>query len=297
MAENRVSVLITCDIDPTPEASLGEKRGALQRTLELFDKYNIKSTFFYVASVAKDYTNQIEAQLAGGHEIGCHGLNHDEYEEYNRLEGSVQRDLLTRATAILRELSGKEIKSFRGPRVKTSNITHGILESLGYSADSSVCSQRIDFVSSNLINLKWITAPRLPYNPSISSAFKRGKRRIVVVPVSAIVVPFLSGALYTFGLGFMKTFFRLLYIESKKSGKPVVYILHPAEFARRTERRKERYSLRVEGFRFRRSEFFFEQDEERRYELNDRLMEFISSYPDVEFITVNDFVLKFKGES
>ena len=45
-----VPVLITCDIDPTPEASIEEKRYALEKTRQMFKKYSVKGTFYIVGS-------------------------------------------------------------------------------------------------------------------------------------------------------------------------------------------------------------------------------------------------------
>jgi len=287
-----VPVLITCDIDPTPEVCLENKKHAITLTMELFEEYGIKSTFLFVANMAKLFNSEIKKLQHDGHEIGCHGLTHHEEEEYNRLPEGIQREYLTTATKILEDLTEHPVRSFRGPRVKTSHITHKILEELNYSADCSVCSQRIDLVSSNLINTGWIFAPRLPYHPSINSAFKKGTRRIVVVPVSAIVLPFISGTLYIFGLQFMKKLFDILYLESKKSGKPIVYLMHPAEFVKHTKEIVHKPSLsaiRARGFYFRRKLKLF-RDENKRLHYTIKLFEYMRKFADIKFMTVNHYV-------
>ena len=285
-----VPILITCDVDPTPEAALKDKRRAMELTLRLFDEYGVKGTFFFVANVAKDYRSQIHDLMEQRHEIGCHGLSHDASEEYHQLPEEDQRERLITATRMISEITGNGIQSFRGPRVKTSHTTQQILEELNYKADSSVCSQRLDFLSSNLINLNWLLAPRLPYRPSRHSAFRKGERNLFVVPVSAIVFPFVSGMLYTFGVAFMKALFRLLYYESVKTGKPIVYLLHPAEFAQKTLKTTDRYSVRVEGFRFRRSACIFEQDTTKRYDYHRALFSYMKSFNNSRFTTMNQYV-------
>ncbi|MGD8624505.1 MAG: hypothetical protein PVJ34_08215, partial [Anaerolineae bacterium] len=62
------------------------------------------------------------------------------------------------------------------------------------------------------------------------SAFKQGELAIWEVPVSAAVIPFISAFLSVLGLAFMKGLFRLLYAESRRTGKPIVYLAHPIEF-------------------------------------------------------------------
>jgi len=284
-------VLITCDIDPAPEVRPKDKRNTFELTSILFDQYGINGTFFFVANAAKFYHSQITELLEHGHEIGCHGLTHDETEEYDKLSEHVQRRYLTRATKILEDLTGNPIISFRGPRVKTSHITQKILEQLNYLVDSSVCSQRIDLISSNLINPGWIFAPRLPYHPNENNAFRRGTRKIKVIPVSAIILPFVSGVLYLLGERFMKMFFDILYLESRKTGKPIVYLMHPMEFAKQatTVRYKTSVrSIRARGFYFRRR-FKLRIDENMRLQYTIRLFEHIKRYIDTEFMTLNQY--------
>ena len=289
----RVPVCITCDIDPTPEALAQEKRKAVKRSLDLFDQTGIKATFFWVAETAKDYSSVFNRIVKSGHEVGCHGLTHGQNEEYSSMSSGLQRDMLTKATSILKKSTGTDIVSFRGPRVKTSSITQKILVDLGYSSDSSVCSQRLDFISSNLINPGWIIAPRIPYHPNPESPYKRGDMNLLVVPVSALILPFVSGALYSFGLNWMKLFFDFLYRESLLTGKPVVYLFHPAEFAPKERVREEQYSVKVEGLALRRSPVIFEQNVRKRFELNRLLFEHMKSRTGVEFMTIRDFTENF----
>jgi len=288
-----VPVLITGDVDPTPEVTVENKKKSLRRTLALFGEFGIKATFFCVARSAEQLGPEIEKIVQNGHEIGCHGLTHGFEEEYDKMPEVMQREYLQSATGILETLAGHQIVSFRGPRVKTSHVTQGILEELGYRADSSVCSQRVDFVSSNLINAGWIFAPRFPYHPHEASPYKRGDRKLWVVPLSAIVLPFVSGIAYTLGYNYSKALFDLLYRESIRTGKPIVYLFHPVEFAPNTEKVEKRFSFKniaVEGFRFRRSSWLFEQDEKKKYEQNRALFAYMSSFPDVRLMTVREYV-------
>ena len=292
MKKRCIPVLITCDIDPTPEVAIEDKRIALRQTHMIFEEFDIAATFFVVANVAESYDGEIERLAACGHEIGCHGMTHDESEEYTTLFENEQHRCLTRATAILEKVTGQPIRSFRGPRVKTSHITQGILEDLGYLADTSVCSQRIDFISSNLINMKWIFAPRMPYHPDVKNAFKRGRRKLMVVPVSALGLPFISGSLYVFGLEFMKRFFKLLYCESRKTGKPIVYLMHPAEFAPETRRVHYRTSvkdIKARGFYFRRK-LKLNRSADERMHLTHAFLSYIREFPDVEFMRIDGYV-------
>ena len=219
----KVKVLITLDVDPNDKVS-----ESLDIALALLRKYGIKSTFFFTANYAtsKDILNV----LKDGHEIGCHGLNHDDQEEMNKLSYPEQLKDISKATGKLERLSGKKVISFRGPRVKISKETVKVLDELGYKYDSTVGSQRVDLISSNFINFGWISAPRKPYFLSFKSPFRRGNSKVIEIPISAIFVPFISTTLRIFGVWFMKRLFDMLYLESNITGKPIVYLVHPYEF-------------------------------------------------------------------
>jgi len=294
-----VPVIITCDFDPTPEIQKGAKNECMAIALDLFAEAGIHATLFYTATFIDQYIGRLLPDvLKNGHEIACHGLTHGFEEEFDKMKENQVRDHLTKATKLLEDFSGQAIRSFRGPRVKTSAVTQGVLESLGYTADASVCSQRVDFISSNLINFGWIRAPRLPYHPHPKDAYRSGNRRLWVVPVSAIVLPFVSGTIYTFGVNYAKFLFQLLYRESLKTGKPIMFLLHPAEFVPGTEKVEHPFHLKnlfIEGFRFRRAPWLFEQDAAKRIEGNRRLYAYMRSFPFVEFVTLKNYVQRLES--
>src|SRR5262249_3507706 len=149
-------------------------------------------TFFFVAREAEQVADYPRILREAGHEIGCHGLTHGNEEEYDAMPVAMQEDYLRRATATLRSLSGDEVRAFRGPRVKISGPTLNILSRMGYLADSTVCSQRFDLVSSNLVHMGWLRAPRRPYHPNAANAYRSGDLSILEVPVSALGLPFIS---------------------------------------------------------------------------------------------------------
>lgn len=288
-----VLVLVTWDIDPTPEVSIENKKEALKQTRWLLSDQQIKSTLFFHARIAEKLNREIEGLVLDNHEIGCHGLTHGDEENYDRMPEGMQRKYLHEATEILRKSTGRAISSFRGPRVKTSHKTQKILVELGYIADCSVASQRVDFVSSNHVNVDWIFAPRLPYRPSRRSAFRRGDQDIWVVPLSAAILPFISSTLYVLKTRLMKGLFRALYMESQRTGKPIVYLIHPFEFAPWTGKWKpENLSviqrIRTHGFLVR--EKFYEKNHYERFRMNQELLRYMKSFPNVQFKTVRDFV-------
>lgn len=289
-----VPVLITWDVENWPGFTIEDKKAAIMLAAGLLDELNIKSTFLFVAEAAMSLPDEISALIKAGHEIGCHGLTHDNEEEYDKMPEGLQRSYLGAATEILRSITSHPVTIFRGPRAKTSHITQKILQELGYAADCSVASQRCDLVSSNLINPGWIFAPRLPYHPRPDSAFKKGNQKIWVIPISALILPFISSVLYILRLKFMKRFFDVLYRESLSSGKPIVYLLHPEEFAEATVKVKGTLpffkKIRIHGFLFRAK--FYEQNRRKRFVMNRELFLYMKSYSNVRFFTVNDFITR-----
>ncbi|MDD4182634.1 MAG: polysaccharide deacetylase family protein [Candidatus Omnitrophica bacterium] len=287
-----VPILITWDIDPTPETTIENKKQALELITLLLKDLQMNCTFLFHANIANRLENEILLLIKSGHEIGCHGLTHGSEEEYDKMPEDLQRTYLNKATDILKNITNRPIKTFRGPRVKTSHITDKILEELGYTADCSVGSQRIDFVSSNLINVGWIFAPRLPYHPSKDNVFKRGEQKIWVIPVSAIALPFISSTLYAFKLKFMKYFFDILYKESLRTGKPIVYLAHPSEFAPQTIKiEKKGFSfgrIKTHGFSFRSR--FYEKDVQKKFKMNKDLFIYMKTHPNIQFMSVSDYV-------
>lgn len=287
-----VPVLITLDIDPTLEKTIEDKRSAVRKAIALFEELGIVSTFYVVANLSRDYEEEVRLLVSAGHEIGCHGLTHGDQEEYDRAARTTQVDMLRRATDVLSDVSARQIRSFRGPRMKTSHVTQGILEELGYRSDCSVNSQRVDFISSNLVNFGWVFAPRVPYHPSERSAYRRGGRRIWVIPASAVILPFMANTGYVLGVTFMKVFCRALYVEASRTRKPIVYSLHPSDFAPATLKYKRalpwHLKIRTHGLLLRAK--LYQKDPAKRFEMNRRLLLYMKSLPGAEFMSASRLV-------
>jgi hypothetical protein len=301
MVHKPVPVLITWDVDPDLWMPCEQRRWLLNTAMNLCHSQGIRATFFFTAQPADVYLEEFDKMRAQGHELGCHGLTHGDEENYNRMPEPMQRAYIEQATERLQSLIGEPVRAFRSPHVKTSATTLSLLARNGYLADSSVCSQRIDFVSSNLINTGWILAPRRPYRPHRDSAFRLGDLAIWEIPVSAAVVPFISSALRVLGLPAMKALFKLLYAESRRTGKPIVYLAHPTEFrARKVKGRKGLWKLyvrreyftpsfiRVHGLRLR--NLLYSVNGEVLYQNTQDLFAYMASLPDVRFMTVSEYI-------
>ncbi|HHN93798.1 MAG TPA: hypothetical protein ENK17_03440 [Anaerolineae bacterium] len=291
MAE--VPLLITWDVDPSPKLPVENKVRSLALATALCDDLGIRATFFVTARAPQATRETLGRIQASGHEIGCHGLTHGDEENYDRMPEELQRAYIAAATERLTELAGRPIRAFRSPRVKTSGLTLSILAEHGYRADSSVCPQRVDLVSSNLLNIGWVFAPRGAYRPARRSAFRRGTLAIWEVPIAAAIVPFISASLSVFGLTFMKALFRLLYAESRRTGRPIVYLAHPTEF---TAGRQRKFHLRefspahirAHGLLVR--NLLYRMGQGTWLRATRELFSYMASFPGVVFSTVSDYV-------
>lgn len=307
-----VPVLITWDVDPDSWLSPEKRLWAFNTAINLCNNLNIPATFYITAKSAEVYTEIFEGMMAHGHEVGCHGFTHGSEEDYNRMPEEMQLSYIQQATIKLQTLVGRSINSFRSPRVKTSATTLKLLVEHNYCSDSSVCSQRLDLVSSNLINVGWIFSPRQPYHPHQTSAFKRGNMSIWEIPVSAVMIPFISSAFVVLGLSAMKLFFRLLYAEARRTGKPIVYLAHPTEFSGKSGQKKggrfwkrfathirlEYFSpsfIRTHGLRVR--NLLYRIDGATLLNDTGELFSYISNFPGVKFMTMSEYVAHLDKQS
>jgi len=203
----------------------------MPRLLDIYAKYNIRSTFFFTGYIAEKFPDVVKMIQPFGHEVASHGYSHEPDQAFDVLPYEVQVEHLKKSKAILENISGEEVISFRAPALRLNNDTSKALIEAGYKIDSSVASQRFDMFLSfgGLKKLKWLTAPRLPYRASEKTLFKRGDSAIVEVPLSALGFPYVSTTMRIFPL-ITKIQRTLLNLESEVNGKPIVFDIHPNEF-------------------------------------------------------------------
>lgn len=298
-----VPVLITWDVDPDEWLPIEGRQETLNQAMDICHQLNIPATFFFTANGAYVYSSEIVTKLqTQGHEVGCHGLTHEDEEDYDRMSKELQDAYVSEATQKLTSLFGIPPRVFRAPRVKVSAYTLEQLSRYGYWGDSSVCSQRMDVISSNLINTGWLRAPRRPYHPHRNDVYRRGNVPIWEVPISAMIIPFISSVLKVLGLGPMKVLFRLLYAESWLTGKPIVYLAHPGEFGRRQADQQQRRParsyltsryltlsyIRTHGFLVRK--VLYRVGGEALLARTQDLFAFMTSFPGVTFMTMSEYI-------
>jgi polysaccharide deacetylase family protein (PEP-CTERM system associated) len=97
------------------------------RLLELFEKHNVKSTFFTLGWVAERCPNLIKAIVDQGHELASHGFAHQ------RITEMTKDDFITdvvKSKVILEQLSGTEVIGYRAPSFSLNDTNTWVYEKL-----------------------------------------------------------------------------------------------------------------------------------------------------------------------
>ena len=113
--------------------------------LDIYEKYKIKSTFFYTYYIATKFPKVVKMAADAGHEIASHGKSHLKENGFDVMPFERQKRHLMESKKLLEDLSGQEIISFRAPALRVNETTAKALIETGYKIDSSIASQRFDF--------------------------------------------------------------------------------------------------------------------------------------------------------
>ena len=202
----------------------------MPRLLDIYAEYNIKSTFFFTGYIARLIPDIVKMILEDGHEVASHGKSHLPKNGFDVMPFEKQKRHLEYSKKMLEDISGKEVITFRAPALRTNKHTARALIETGFKIDSSVASQRFDFFLSfgSTNKLKWLTAPRLPYRTDANNIFKKGNSDLIEVPLSALFLPYVGTTMRIFPF-ITSLQRRVINLETKITGKPVVFDIHPNE--------------------------------------------------------------------
>lgn len=106
----------------------------LEEILNLLDKYSIKSTFFVLAELAKNHPDIIKKIYSKGHEISCHGLNHDLVSNKTLKQFKLE---LIEAKSIIENIINDTVLGYRAPCFSLSDDSLKELSRMGFKYDSS----------------------------------------------------------------------------------------------------------------------------------------------------------------
>jgi hypothetical protein len=232
-----IPFLITADVHERPKSE-----AELNTCLERLHSTGLKITFFVPARrcLQANIAAIFRRALADGHQVACHGLTHDD-EDYMTDSIGVQRQNLFEAKHLLEDRLGVTVTAFRAPAFRISKHTLVLLDSLGFHADLSICSQRLPLLSSQVSNYNLLLAPTWPYHPHPDNPYEKGTLNLLEIPNSAALIPYMS-SITGMNISVIELLTFLLESETTIVSKPLVYQCHPEDFV---YYRQERQRLRL----------------------------------------------------
>ncbi len=199
-----------------------------RKILDLFDKYDVKATFFTLAYIAEKHPELIEEIKSKGHEIASHGYSHTSL--HNMTPEEFEMDLL-KSIQILQKISGEKVRGFRAPyfSVKNNDWAFDIMKKyLDY--DSSVYPVKLPHFGS----LKGVAnAPNHPYRTSERNPFEEDKNGVFIeIPLATLNISPIGSL--PMGGGFYLRFFpiQMFKVAIKKMNKhnfPAMCYIHPQD--------------------------------------------------------------------
>jgi len=112
----------------------------LSRILEMLENFDIKGTFFCTGNVVERFPERIKSIEQKGHEIACHGLNH---ERLSQLSFDECKEIISQSKEVVEHICKKsKIIGFRAPYLSPPKFLFKVLNKLGFKYDSSIKSRK-----------------------------------------------------------------------------------------------------------------------------------------------------------
>jgi peptidoglycan/xylan/chitin deacetylase (PgdA/CDA1 family) len=118
-------------------------RVAVPRILRLYEKYDIKQTFFVPGWTAEQYREVVREIVSEGHEVALHGYFH---EKPNTLDPEIEKYWFDKSVEAITEVTGKRPVGFRAPSYRFSKHTLKNLLDAGVLYDSSLMSDDLPYL-------------------------------------------------------------------------------------------------------------------------------------------------------
>jgi polysaccharide deacetylase family protein (PEP-CTERM system associated) len=189
-----------------------------ERLLALFEKHEVKATFFVLGWVARKVPTLVQKIADAGHEIGCHSENHSLIYLMSRDE--FEQDLYS-SISILRDISGQPVNMYRAPGFSITRKCLWAFDALvkqGITIDSSV------FPAAR-------THGGLEGFPTEPFLIKTSLGNLRELPISTFGlagkrVAFSGGGYFRLFPTFIHSFFTK---SATKNAKPIIMYLHPRD--------------------------------------------------------------------
>ncbi|WP_404360805.1 XrtA system polysaccharide deacetylase [Methylotuvimicrobium sp. KM1] len=241
MENNKITNAMTVDVEDYFQVSAFEKTIAksdwetlpqradynTHRFLDLFEKHNIKATFFTLGWVAERHPALIQRIVKEGHELACHGYDHIRVTELDPEQ--FRRDIV-KTKKMLEDIGGREVIGYRAPSysIGASNPwAHNILAEAGFRYSSSVYPVKHDLYGMP-------EAPRFIYEPIADNNFK--EIPITTLPLAGKNWPCGGGGFFRFYPYFLsKWAFNAINQKEHQAG---IFYCHPWEIDPEQPRQK-----------------------------------------------------------
>ena len=197
------------------------------RILDLFDRHQVKATFFTLGWVAERYPQLIRRIVDNGHELASHGYQHTRVSEQTPQQ--FRQDLKT-SRQILEDVGGQPIVGYRAASysIGAKNLwALEVLEDEGYRYSSSIYPVKHDLYGMP-------NAPRFAFHPDNAP-------NLLEIPVTTLKVldrnvPCGGGGFFRlYPYQFSKWAYRHINEREKQSG---IFYFHPWEIDPEQPRQK-----------------------------------------------------------
>lgn len=116
---------------------------AVPRILKLYEKHDIKQTFFVPGWTAERYASVVREIVAEGHEVALHGYYH---EKPNTLKPEIEKYWFDRSVDAITTVTDKHPSGFRAPSYRFSKHSLGNLLDANLLYDSSLMSYDLPYL-------------------------------------------------------------------------------------------------------------------------------------------------------
>ncbi len=237
------------------------------KILELFEKYEIKATFFTLGYIAEKFPDLIKEIDNRGHEIASHSYAHLDIRKTTKEE--FENDL-KKSLEILEKITGKKVLGFRAPYFSIDKKSFWAMEILSkyFKYDSSIFP-----VKTPLYGIS--NAPRNIYKPNLTNpAIEDSKSNLIEIPMATHRIPIIGNI--PIAGGFHLRFLPYFYIKHglnkiNKNGNSFIFYIHPKDLDPKMPR--------INGYGW-----------HYYYNLNGATKKFKKILEDFEFISARDFL-------
>lgn len=199
-----------------------------QSLLDLFNKYDVKATFFILGYIAENFPDLIRKIQEEGHEIASHGYHHLDIRQLTKEQ--FEKDLLLSINT-LEKITGNKVLGFRAPFFSIDKNTFWAIDILKkyLKYDSSIFPIRTPLYGVP-------NAPRFVYRPNAENPINNDPHEnFIEIPPATHHISLIGNIPIAGGFHFrFLPYFYIKYGLKKLNKKniPAVFYIHPKDLDR-----------------------------------------------------------------